>query len=424
MDSQSHKVPLIQKQISKPPTVKSPVFRKTNAQPVFSPFYEPQSPEIPLASESSFPDSIGNGIPNVIDAEEPKSDPPGPQEIFYPAVEALTDLKMSPKRKRAAIEDDFPSSSPPYLEASNKRQRRQEGSLPAEIAPTPEQSPIHTYDFSSLPVKSRNAQQLIGSRHEIDIQDDDEHDNASENENEHLTRNRNRSELDEEDNIQEDGKILGRQASPVISEPNHKTVETETSLNESTPFVDFDVAPPEDGWDESLSASPKSLSSLPSLTYQAAVNHNTKIDDVPTIVETQTLLPDFSVPAPDGGWDTVEFSPSEDINPPPPASPTQSEIPDLLDAWIDEHVAAGFPSEDVLSALECASLDKDLAEIVLRHMKRNQGRIPLDIAGVWTKLDDERLESTHAQRYTELQDKHGKEHIQKRWDFLNECRNS
>lgn len=363
--------------------------------------------------------------------EEPKPDRPESQEIFYAAVETPIDANLSLKRKRAASEDDLPSSSPPYVEASEKRQRRQEGSMPAEIAPTPERSPINNHHFSSLAFKSQNAEQLNGSGYGMYIaKDGDGHDETWENEDEreHLTLKQYGSESGDEDSIQEDEKILGRQASPVLPESNRKPVETQTLPNESTPLIDLDVAPPENGWDESLSGSPESSPSPPSLTYQAPVYPDGKNNDIVTIEESQTLLPDLSIPAPDGGWDTLESLPSpHNPNFPPPTSPTQSEIPDLLDAWIDEHVTFGFSSRDVISALEHTSLNKDLAETVLDHMKRNKGSIPTDVAGVWTESDDEGFQSTDAQRYREVEQKHGSENLEKRWNFLKEfieCRRS
>ena len=196
-------------------------------------------------------------------------------------------------------------------------------------------------------------------------------------------------------------------------------------MNESTPLIDLDVVPPENGWDESLFFSGSSESSSsplpPSVTYQAPVDLESKNNYTFEVEESQTLLPDLSVPAPDGGWDILEsLSSSHDSNFPPPASPTQSEIPGLLDAWIDEHVASGFSSGDVISALEYTSLDKELAEMVLEHMKRNQGGIPTDMAGVWTESDDEGFQSSNAQRYREVEQKHGSENLEKRWNFLKE----
>lgn len=250
-----------------------------------------------------------------------------------------------------------------------------------------------------------------------------------EDEDEHLHLNGYGSESSDEDSVQEDEKILGRQASPVLPESSHKANRTQKSLNESTPFIDLDVVPPENGWDESLFLSDSSESSpspsplQPSLTYQAPVDLESKNNDIFTVEESQTLLPDLSVPAPDGGWDILESlssSSSHDSNPPPPASPTQSEIPGLLDAWIDEHVASGFSSGDVISALEHTSLDKELAETVLEHMKRNQGSIPTDMAGVWTESDDEGFQSSNAEHYRDVEQKHGSENLEKRWNFLME----
>ena len=432
----------MQKQISKLHSVQSPVVGKTHPHAVGS--REPQSPEIPYASESSSPSSRSNDVSKTVIVEDPivensivedpivedpKPDSSESPEEFYPAVETPTAANLSPKRKRAASEEEFPSSSLPYHEPSSKRQRRQEGSMPAEIAPTPERSPIYNHDFSPSVVTSQNFQEFLGSIYEDNIdEDDDGHDEKWENENEKedLIFNGNRSISDDEDSV-EDEKVLGRQASPVLSEPKYKIIETQTSLNESTPFIDFDVAPPENGWGEPESGASKLSPSLPSLTYRSPAHVDSKTTQIPTIEESQTLLPDFSIPPPDGGWENIESSSLPPSSDSPnsdsfrPNSPTQSEIPDLLDAWIDEHIASGFSSDEVISSLEHTSLDKELAEIVLAHMKHNQGSIPMDMAGVWTGSDDEGIQSTDAQRYRDVEQKHGSENIEKRWIFLNEC---
>lgn len=295
--------------------------------------------------------------------------------------------------------------------------------MPAEIAPTPEQSPIHHNDFSPSAFKSPNAEEFVGSRYEVEnevVSDGQDEMRGNDEENEHLVLNGNKNKSVDEDSVQEEDedeeKFLGRQASPVLLELNHKPVGTQTSRNESTtPFIDFDVAPPQDGWDESPSGSSKSSPSLPSFQAPVQVHPDSKTNNIDTIEETQTLLPDFSIPSPDGGWDTFELSPL-------PLSPTQSEIPELLDAWIDGHIASGFSSVDVIAALEYTSLDNELAEQVLAHMKHNQGAIPKDMPGVWTESDDENFQSTDAQRNREMERKHGSENMEKRWSYLNECK--
>ncbi len=331
---------------------------------------------------------------------------------------------MSPKRKRVASEDEFPSSSPPYVDASHKRQRRPKNSMPAEIAPTPEQSPVHNHHLSPVLVQSRKAQRVIDFAYKIGTKDTNEVDD--EDDTKPINPNRDGNESSEEgDNVDEDEKILGRQSSPVLSEADHKTGTIQTSFKESSPFIDFDVASPEDGWEGLPPASSPPPSSPPSLTPLTAIHRKTQIGDTFAIPESQTLMPDFSIPSPDGGWDKADVpsSPPDDTDLRAPASPTQSEIGALLDAWIGAQVAAGFSSQDVQTALECTSLDTTLAQTVLRRMKRNDGRIPSDMAGVWTALDDQRLESADARAIQDLERKHGEEHLRTRWDFLDACRN-
>lgn len=158
-----------------------------------------------------------------------------------------------------------------------------------------------------------------------------------------------------------------------------------------------------------------------------------------TYNDTQALLsradtqpPDFSIAAPDGGWDSILSSPhaedqgTADItlrsSSPPPAPPVShpetSTSP--LDAFITHLTTLGHPQSSVLTALHLTSLDAPLAERVLRRMKRGKGWD--DMKGVWTEEDDADLESTDARRVQRVERKHGLEGVLGREEFLKEWR--
>lgn len=155
--------------------------------------------------------------------------------------------------------------------------------------------------------------------------------------------------------------------------------------------------------------------------------------------DTQALLsradtqpPDFSIAAPDGGWDSILSSPhaedqgTADItlrsSSPPPAPPVShpetSTSP--LDAFITHLTTLGHPQSSILTALQLTSLDAPLAERVLRRMSR--GKRWEDMKGVWTEEDDADLESTDARRVQRVERKHGLEGVLGREEFLREWR--
>lgn len=391
-----------------------------------------QSPELLLARESSRRGSRSKRISSESDIEEPKIDPAGSPDVWYPAFEApADDIHVSPKRKRAASVDEFPSSSP-HVEAANKRQKRHESYIPTEIAATPEQSPTRHVDFGSR--KSHRHVGFIDANTEIDV----DYDKASESEDRFPTQNGNQKEPKGLDHLREEGNLLGRQASPILSESRDKTPGTQNRSSKSGLFIDLDVAPPANGWQGILlpdidSSSSPELSPSPTRLFRP----KTQIEETQAPAESQLLPADiFSVAPPDGGWDSADGGggilsdndntiPSSSFDPPTPSSPTPSEIGDLLDGWINERVAAGFSSENVHSALKCTSIDTDLAEVVLDYMKSEKGGgsgsgIPSDVAGVWTQRDDAWLQSVDARRVKELEKKHGA-YVQKRWQFLKAC---
>lgn len=196
-----------------------------------------------------------------------------------------------------------------------------------------------------------------------------------------------------QESTQDDIRTLGRRASPVLSDPDH------------TEFIDLDVPPPEAGWDEE---------GIPTSETQILLNGTTQI-------------PDLSLPELDSGWnDDMPSSPPELPSSPPDHLPPSDLPPDelnaRLDAWIDEHVAAGRSSSDVITALECTSLDHHLADQVLEHMSTHQGRIPQRTRGVWTDADEKDRTSTDARRIRRVEEKHGADIFALRWDFMDAYR--
>ncbi|KAL4733313.1 Rap1 Myb domain-containing protein [Aspergillus similis] len=105
-----------------------------------------------------------------------------------------------------------------------------------------------------------------------------------------------------------------------------------------------------------------------------------------------------------------------------PSSPVAEEAPEQdIDSWIDSQVRAGKGSEDqVIEALQCTSMDPELAEKVLESLTAGKG-IPTNMRGVWTAQDDKDLEAQNTRDIQRVIEKHG-DLLNYRWDYLNMTR--
>ena len=320
------------------------------------------------------------------------------------------------KRKHGSFEDEIPSSSPLGPAPPPKRKRSNGLDMPREIASTPESSPAAAAKQRSSPIY-------------IEI-DDNSEEEASDSE---------EKEEEEEENYGP----LGQEPSDTLSEPDPAVHDTQAMLKASTQAIDFDVPPPDEGWDEPATqhqhhahltdvnvpppeagwddedsgdeASESDSSSTSTITE--IYDPRPEVPETQGILQKQTQTPHFAVPDPDDdGNNLIPSSP-----PPMPDFPRgQSQDPDIeaqTDAWIDAHVAEGFSEEQVELALQCTSMDTNLAEEVLKHLAR-KGGIPRNERGVWTEADDRRLRSTDAREIQRLEEKHGSDSFTARWEFL------
>ncbi|KAL8889774.1 MAG: hypothetical protein Q9215_003016 [Flavoplaca cf. flavocitrina] len=160
------------------------------------------------------------------------------------------------------------------------------------------------------------------------------------------------------------------------------------------------------------------------------------------ILTAQTQEPDFSLAEPEGGWDQVLSS--------PPVSPTSSkpnfhnsqshqldqqirvsspvselepvsdnhDHADNIDHFISHLITQNHNEDDILLALRCTNMDRDLTEKALAIIQKRPGEIPQDMHGFWTETDDRDLKGNDASRIRALEIKHGKESLEMRWGFL------
>lgn len=296
---------------------------------------------------------------------------------------------MPMKRKREPFEE-IPNSLPLESEYPTKKRRQIKTSPPIEIASTPDQSPVRNNTVSSPETSEDENLQTV------DEISDEIHQN----------------EVDEsidQESTQEAHGSYGRQASPILSEPDNAAGPTQAIFQDLTQSIDLDVPLPEEGWDNK----------------EEEALENTGPELQPQIVDTQGLLNgptqglDLSLPEPNGGWNSDHMPSSPETSDSPLADNLhQAEINARLDAWIDGQVAAGYSADEAISALECTSLDHRLADEVLEYMKAHRGRIPPERRGVWTEGDGEDLDSTDARRILRAEEKHGKKLVALRWAFL------
>ena len=392
-----------------------------------SPSYHPELPSMQLTGHST-------GSPTTR-ANQSST------EIRGPAVRELpnrsTPLKMSRsaegqnlKRKHGSLEEEIPSSSPPETAPPLKRSRLNGLELPREIESTPQSSPSNPAKRQPSPVF-------------IEIDDDSEEDAS-----------------DSEEDDDEDYGPLGQEPSDTLSEPGRAVQDTQAILKADTQSIDFDVPPPDEGWDEEeaeeelenehhtqsidIEVPPpeegwddddsgdeaSESESGSTCTVTEIYDPRPEVPETQAILQRQTQTPESAVADPDDSWENlIPSSP-----PPMPDSPrarsedpeiedrwrASSQNPDIeaqTDAWIDAHVTKGFPEEQVELALHSTSMDTSLAEEVLKHLAR-KGGIPRNRRGVWTETDDRAMRSTDAREIHRLEEKHGADCLDARWDFL------
>ena len=363
-----------------------------------SPTPHPESPSIQLRSPSLHPQKSKSTNTHTITD--------GPCDSGR---EILT-IDERLKRKRAALEEELPSSSPPQTKSSPKRIRQNRPSPIREIASTPDRTPTRAGIRPSSPL-------FIES--EDDEEDKDEGLDNNNAVNESALEKEPSHTFSEPDHVMADTQDILRAATQRIDFdiplPNEEWDSKDFSSQEPSDIIDLEVPQPEGGWDDKdLKADVSSESEFPANgVYESRpIRQGTQ-----ALLRGQTAAPDFDVVEPEGGWDNaIPSSP-----PPMPSSPpAESEVSDVdaqMDAWINAHATEGLTIDKVLSTLKCTSMNTDLAEVVFESMKKGD-QVPENQRGVWTEIDDEDLGSTDARKIQRLELKHGKDCLTARWEFL------
>lgn len=90
-----------------------------------------------------------------------------------------------------------------------------------------------------------------------------------------------------------------------------------------------------------------------------------------------------------------------------------------IEAWMEGHIRNGNTGEHVILALNCTSMNAELADRVLALLSAGH-EIPNDMPGVWTEEDDEIVLGSETRKIQGLLQKHGSDFYNERFKYLEE----
>ncbi|KAF7919124.1 uncharacterized protein EAE98_009444 [Botrytis deweyae] len=95
----------------------------------------------------------------------------------------------------------------------------------------------------------------------------------------------------------------------------------------------------------------------------------------------------------------------------------EADSQDIVDIEFAKYIDLGYSQDIIYDALMASTYDFDIASPVMNQLQMGHG-IPDDLAGVWTKRDDDALERRKGKEYERVREKHGDERIHARVKFL------
>ncbi|CAK1354400.1 unnamed protein product [Cercospora beticola] len=107
----------------------------------------------------------------------------------------------------------------------------------------------------------------------------------------------------------------------------------------------------------------------------------------------------------------------------PPADLGSEDESARLESWMATMKVRGHHESAIIEAVKCTSLQLDLAEFVLMHVRGGKG-IPTDVPGVWNEDEDEQLEGGNARAIRLLEKKHGWDACRARLNYLEQYRDT
>lgn len=383
------------------------------------------------------------------------------------------------KRKRGDSGEDFPSSSPPEaLRATKKPHLGEKQPPPVEIASTPERTSEREAH------RSPTAVVVGGKSGVIDLEDDGESEESDRSDYYHdeppddsspLGRSASQTLSDAggqpisktqaafqepsplidldvpapEQGWDDDGgggseevaELYQHQQESSKSESGGETPEqtlsdaggqpiseTQAAFREPSPLIDLDVPAPEQGWNDDGGGDGEEVEREGGDETANQQHQQEIIPDTQTLLASKTQVVDLDLTEPEGGWRDLPLS-SPPPSPPHPGSTEDSHSQSTdydaqIDRFFEQQASRGHTEEDVTTALKCTCMDPDLSEQVLAYMAEHGGEIPGNTPGVWTAEDDEALDSVESKRIMRVQEKHGKQGLETRWNFLTQYRSA
>jgi len=269
-------------------------------------------------------------------------------------------------------------------------------------------------------------------------------------------------------------RVLARSSSPLLvpedggdgdievaPEPQHTSQNIPTSplsvrlVSDQAPQVQSDPAPshhesqepPSEPESEALAfdVTPK-LSQMWETAPESHTRNRNK-DEEPTRLETQALFQqitsevqdDFALPEPDGGWDMLEFptpppapaTGDDDEHSPPSPNSSISDVEEWMTRERAKYTSLKLSNLDdiLVTAMQASTMDFHTATLVVAEMVQTQGRrkgqkartevkAPVALKGCWTEQDDRDLTSMNARVVKKVEAKHGKDAVNRRFEFL------
>ncbi|KAJ9620224.1 hypothetical protein H2203_007989 [Taxawa tesnikishii (nom. ined.)] len=175
---------------------------------------------------------------------------------------------------------------------------------------------------------------------------------------------------------------------------------------------------------------PQVASELQAVRRRTLDSDDARALDTQAIYDAETQQPDLDIPDPE--YSPTHAGPELDLDLEDPITPTartssasivetSTMSGEEVDAYFTAQTEAGYSEGDIITALKVTSMRPELAEIVLKALKRNRG-VPKNIAGIWTEEDDKAVEGGDAVKLRRLEKVHGSEEVFARLRFLGEYR--
>lgn len=325
--------------------------------------------------------------------------------VELPTLNTTPNPIRSLKRKLCPESEKLPHSSPLKSQVTNKAKRLRFNPV-REIPSTRENSPLNEnsrellrtfVDVANVPTDLENSDE--------DCEEDEDEDDGDEP----IMRGVSQS-LFEPDPTRSSpaGKMIGQ------TSPAHECIESHTNSNandddtyEHSETTEEDIDSPSEDHDHR--AHFQTIQALPEARRPDSAEADERVD-----TPVPPSSPPLSSSPPSGPGSVSEEDATEGT------TSSQDHINAELDRWIDDQVLHGQRIQDVHIALECTTMNLELAEIVLHRMKRSDGRLPF-LRGVWTEEDDGLLRGADAGDeggWETLVGKHGREGVDGRLEFL------